>query len=209
MQVELYIGAQSVAPGIGNGKLRGDSSSAMIVAEDKARYAESTNNGNMFSSAVQALVTTTVGLATTYTGLCLSNPLGSGKRLLLNKVSWMQSVLQATQIEGIALAVGFNGTTNVTHTTPVAPKSNLVGSGLTPLGLTDVAATLPTAPTYSHFLANTATATQNNPGGVVDLEGSVILLPGAYIIFATPTQASVAGMWFGFQWEERPLNFGA
>lgn len=174
----------------------------LIVSELHGRYYENAYRKNSFSVASQAVATTTVGLATTYTGLCLSNPVGSTVNLVLQKASFMQSVIQATQIEGFALAYGFNASTNVTHTTPATPQSTFIGAGTVAKALADVSATLPTAPLYGHFIGNTATATQNNPGGTLDLEGSVILPPGAYACFVTPAQASVAGMWFAFQWEE-------
>lgn len=178
----------------------------LIVSEYRARYAEATVRGRHFEAATQAVVTSTVGLATTYTGLVISNPITSIINMILTKASMMQSVLQATQVEGYAIATGFNSSTNVTHTTPVAPRSRLVGAGSTPVGLADVSATLPTAPTYSTFIQNTNTATANGPGGVFDLEGSIVLKPGGYACFVTPTQASVASsLWFGFAWFEEPV----
>ncbi len=124
----------------------------------------------------------------------------------LNKASMMQSVIQATQVEAFAIATGFNGATNVTHTSAVTPRSCLIGSGKTPVGLTDVSATLPTAPFYTTFVTNTGTIAADSTGlQVVDLEGSIILIPGAYALWVTPAQASVAGMWFSFQWEEVPI----
>lgn len=204
MLIQGQAGTQTVPSGQ-VAPLRLGLAADLIMSELHGRYYEQTVRGKMFHVATQALVTTTVGLATTYTGLVLSNPITSGVDLVLNKASMMQSVLQATQVEGYALAVGFNNTTNVTHTTPVVAKSCRVGSGLTAIGLADVSATLPTAPTYSHFFTNTGTATANSTGPqVVDLEGSVVLVPGAYVCFVSPTQASVAGLWFGFQWEEVP-----
>lgn len=176
----------------------------LIVTEFNPRYYEPTARRRHFEAATQALVTTTVGLALTYTGLCLSNPITSSVNLVITKASIMQSVIQATQVEGYALATGFNLSTNVTHTTPVTPRSRLVGDGATPVGLADVSATLPTAPFYSTFLTNTGTATQNSPAGIYDLEGSLVLKPGGYCCFVTPTQASVAGLWFGFAWLEVP-----
>jgi hypothetical protein len=84
-------------------------------------------------------------------------------------------------------------------------QSTKVGSGVTGQGKADTSASLPVAPLYALPLHNTATATQNGTGQVIDFEGSVVLTPGAYAIFATPGQASVAGMWFSFMWEEIPL----
>lgn len=202
---QLNVGVQNQADGAQLIIPRAGRQGDQIVSELHGRYYEQGYRGNIFNAANQAVVTTTVGLATTYTGLCLSNPRNSKVNVVLNKCSWMQSVLQATQVEGFALALGFSKSADVTHTTPVTPSSNLVGSGLTSQANVDASATLPIAPVYSHLIGNTATATQNGAGGMIDLEGSVILIPGAFAIFATPTQASVAGMWFGFQWEEVPV----
>lgn len=176
-----------------------------VVSQLHGRYYENTLRGAAFSVSSQAVATTTVGLATTYTGLCLSNPVGSAVNLEITLVSLMQSVIQSVQVEAFAIAVGFNASTNVTHTTPATPISNKVGSGLVAIAKADTAATLPTAPTYHTFITNTATATANAPGAVIDLGGSIILVPGAYACFVTPAQASVAGMWFGFNWVEVPV----
>lgn len=177
-----------------------------IVTELNARYYEQVARGNTFFAASQAVATTTVGLATTYTGLCLSNPIASGKNLALLFASINQSVIQAVQIEAFLLATGSNPTTNVTHTTPGTVQSCLVGNALTSsVAKIDTAATLPTAPVYTLPLTNTATATQNGPGELVELAGSIVLAPGAYAIFASPAQASVAGMWFSFTWAEVPV----
>jgi len=186
--------------------MRGGASGELIVQQLHGRYFNTTANKAMFSAASQAVATTTVGLATTYTGLALSNPITATVGLAINKCTLMQSVIQSTQVEAYALAVGYNATTNVTHTTPVTPVSNYFNSLTTPQAKVDSSATLPTAPVYFAFLQNTSTIAANGPGSVLDLEGSLILPPGAYIVFVTPTQASVAGLWFSFQWEEIPLT---
>lgn len=174
-----------------------------MVTEYNARYYQATKDGLCFTAATQALVTTSVGLATAYTGLVLSNPTTSAVDLVIVQASMMQSVIQATQVEAFALATGFNSATNVTHTTPVVPKSSLIGSGLTGSGLADVSATLPTAPFYDTFVTNTGTIAADSTGiQVVDIAGSIVLKPGAYVLWVTPAQASVAGMWFGFKYFE-------
>ena len=204
-QMQVQKGAQantSTVPFTMRGGYAGDG----LVSELRARYYQATQDGVMFTAATQALVTTTVGLATTYTGLVVSNPVTSTVNMVLNKASIMQSVLQSTQVEAFAIGVGFNATTNVTHTTPLAVRSNKIGSGLSSVGLADVSATLPTAPFYQTFVTNTGTATADSTGlQVCDLEGSIILIPGAYAMWVTPAQASVAGMWFSFSWEELPI----
>jgi hypothetical protein len=182
---------------------RGGKYADAMVTEYNARYYQATKDGMSFTVANQAVVTTTVGLALTYTGLVLSNPITSQVDLVIVQVSMMQSVIQATQVEAFAIATGFNSTTNVTHTAAVTPKSSLIGSGLTGTGLADSSATLPTAPFYDTFITNTGTATADSTGvQVVDIAGSIVLKPGGYALWVTPAQASVAGMWFGFKYFE-------
>lgn len=197
---------QQTGTGLGTGiqaPLRMGPQSDLIVSEYHGRYYNMTRDGKGFSVAAQAAVTTTVGLATTYTGLSLANPVGSGINVVLNKCSMMQSVIQATQVEAYAIAIGYNATTNVTHTTPQTPQSNLIGSGLTAIAKADVSSTLPTAPLYDTFFTNTGTTAADSTGvQVLDFEGLKILTPGAYACFVTPAQASVSGMWFSFSWEE-------
>lgn len=178
----------------------------LIVNERLPRYYEGTYRKFGFNAATQAVATTTVGLATTYTGLCLSNNVGNSVNLVLTKASIMQSVIQSTQIEAYAIACGFNATTNVTHTTPlVSIKNAFIGSGTVAQATADTSATLPTAPFYHTFVQNTGTATANGTGAVIDLEGSIILPPGGYAMWVTPAQASVAGLWFSFDWMEVPV----
>jgi hypothetical protein len=175
-----------------------------LVSELHGRYYEQTYRKNIYKAASQAVATTTVGLATTYTGLCIFNPITSTVNAVLNKCSIMQSVIQSTQVEAFAIATGFNSTTAVTNTTPLAVRNAFTGSGPGVIQAS-ISATLPTAPFYDVFVQNTATATQNGIGSVIDLEGSIILPPGGYALWVSPTQASVAGMWFSFSWEEVPV----
>ena len=198
---QLLVGPQTYSDG-SNPTARAGKTGEAVIQQLHGRYYEQAVRGNIFYVASQAVVTTTVGLNTTYTGLVISNPVNSGINAVLLKASMMQSVIQATQVEGYAIALGYNATTNVTHTTPITVQPSKVGSGLSGQVKADSSATLPTAPVYAHFVANTSTATSNNTGITVDFEGSVILTPGAYAMFVTPAQASVNGMWFAFQWEE-------
>ena len=175
----------------------------LSVSELHARYYEQSYRNNIFSIASQAVATTSVGLTTTYTGLVVANPLASGVNLVLNKASFMSSVINTT-ITGFGLAYGFSPTTAVTLTAAVTPQSTLIGSGKASKAVAATSATIPVAPLYGTFLGSDPTATTVATGGVFDLEGSVILAPGAYALFVSPA-ASQAGMWFAFQWEEVPI----
>lgn len=203
--INLRVGPQNNPDGPDARIARAGRQGDLVVSELHGRYYEQAYRKNLFIAATQAVATTTLGLATTYTGLCVSNPITSPVNLVLMKASVMQSVIQATQPEAYAIATGYNGTTNVTHTAALAVRNAFIGVGAIGYGLADTSATLPTAPLYSVFVQNTSAATTNGPGSVIDLEGSIVLPPGAYAAWVTPGQASVAGMWFSFQWEEVPV----
>ncbi len=193
--------AAGATPNLRSGKY-GDT----IVSALHGRYYEQAYNGNCFFAASQAVVTTTVGLATTYTGLALWNPIGSSVNLVLNKVSFMQSVIQSVQVEAYGIATGYSATTNPTQSTTVTPQTCKIGSGLTAIAKAASSAnTLSATPVYTHFIGATGTATADATFGFYDLEGSIILTPGAFACWVTPAQASVNGMWFSFGWEEVPV----
>ncbi len=205
MLIQPLVGPQNNSDGSFPAAIRGGKQGDLLVSELHGRYYEQTYRLNGFSVASQAVATTTVGLATTYTGLALVNPTTSSVNLVLNKCSIMQSVIQATQVEAYALAFGFNATTAVTLTAAATPQSNVIGSGAVSQAKAATSATLPTAPLYGVFVTSTPGATTDSGTGVIDLEGSVILKPGAYACWVTPAQASVAGLWFSFSWEEVPI----
>jgi len=206
MPTTNLVGQVTYADGTSVAQGRAGRLGDMIVSEFNGRYYEQAARGNVYMAASQAVATTTVGLATTYTGLCLSNPLSSGKNLAILLASVAQSVIQSTQVEGYLIATGSSPTANVTHTTPGTVQTALVGAlANNAVGKVDTAATLPVAPLYSLALTNTGSATANSPGVTVDIGGAITLAPGGYACFVTPTQASVAGLWFGFTWMEVPV----
>lgn len=206
MLIQSTVGQPVYQAGGATPNLRSGKYGDAIVSSLHGRYYEQTYNGNMFFVASPSVITTTVGLATTYTGLSLSNPIGSGVNLVLNKCTFNQSVIQVTQPEAYAIATGFSATTNNTHSTALTIHTCKVGSGLTSQAFADSTnTTLAAAPVYTHFIGATSGTATDATFNVIDLEGSIILMPGAFACWVTPAQASVAGMWFSFQWEEVPL----
>lgn len=178
----------------------------LIFSELHGRYYETTYRKNVFSAATPG-VTTTVGLATTYTGLCLSNPIGSPVNLVVNKVG-ISFLVAFAAAAAVGIMVGFNSGTNVTHTTPVTPQAQFVG-GPAGYGLVDSSATLPTAPTLRTVLmagltGAITTAPTSNPG-IFDLEGSLVIPPGGYAAIYTSTASGASGLAASWQWEEVPV----
>jgi hypothetical protein len=157
----------------------------------------------MYSGSIAGQVTT-VGLAATYTGLCLSNPVGSAVNLSVISAGFSFIVAFAAGAH-IGLMTGYNATTDVTHTAAVTVRNQLF-SGAGGVGKLDSSATLPTAPTLNLILGSgltgAITTTPFVPSGLVPIEGAIELIPGAYIAFYTSTVSGAAGGAFSFQWEE-------
>lgn len=198
-QVGPQIAADGTEPVIRLGR-----TAEQIAQQLHGRYYETTYRRAMFNGAITGQVTT-VGLATTYTGLCLSNPIGSPVNLVLNKVGFAFIVAFAAG-SAVGLMTGYNASTNVTQTTPVTPRAQLFNGSGGGVGLLASSATLPTAPTVNTILASgltgAITTTPFVPNGLVDLEGSIILTPGAYCAIYTSTASGAAGGAFSFTWEE-------
>jgi hypothetical protein len=201
---------QRVKPGIVTAQdgtypeLRGSRKGGLVSQDVGGRYEEAAYRKAMFFAATQAGQTTSAALTATYVGLVVSNPLGSSVNLAINKVSFGWAVLAAA-VTTIGIGLGYSATTNVVHTTPVTPRSNFFGVGGAPVALADTTATLPAALFYYTFLGNTPTATSDPNGGAIDLEGSVIIPPGAYIATVTSVASAAAAFLASIQWEEIPL----
>lgn len=197
------IATTSLADG-GQAPLRQGKLGDAIISELHGRYYEQTYRGNIYSAGNQAAAATVALGTLVNTGLILSNPLGSGKNIVLLKLSYVNSVVVPTA-GFLALETGFNSGTNVIHTTPATVFSNLIGTGPSGVGLVDVAATLPTAPTHRLGLAQCGTLATTGYGvttpNVVDVEGSIILPPGGYAAYYTLATNTAAWL-FTFTWEE-------
>ena len=172
-----------------------------IISELHPRYYEECYRRAVFSAANQTATVTSVALATTYTGLVLSNPVGSSVNLVLIKTAAAFPVAPAAAVV-VGLMLGYNAGTNVTHTTPVTPRSNFIGVGASPVGLVDAAATLPTAPTLQKVMGIVGTGAITTYGGInaveEDFEGSIILPPGAYAAIYTSAASAAAGFFGRF-----------
>ena len=190
---------------LASGARRGQAGGALADGWVSQLHGEKFNqavNGRLFFGANQTPVTTTVGLATTYVGLCLSNPIASTVNLVLRRVTGLFMVAPAA-ITALSLAIGKH-TANPTHTTPVTPRNGLYGSTATPIGLLDAAATLGAAPIYAQHLGLAPTPT--GQGALrVDFQGGLILPPGGFAIFATNIAGPASGFLGSYEWEESEI----
>jgi hypothetical protein len=171
-----------------------------IQSRLKAKYSEAAFRGMMFNACSQAATTTTIALATAYTGLCLSNPAGSKRLLEVQAVGIALSVAPAG-VCSICLGGGYIAAGVVTHTTPLAIQGSSIGSQLS-VAYADAAATLVGTPRNIIPLVAGFTAANLYPhGGYFRLEGGVVIPPGGYVFVATLT---VVIGFFGIIWGEYP-----
>lgn len=184
---------------------RGDPQGSMYMSQRHGERYATAYNGNIGWAANQAAVTTSAGLATTYLGICLSNPAGSGKNLAVGKVAATINVAPAA-LTFIGLITGFAAGGVTVHTTPLTVQNGLVGQSAAALvGLADAACTLVGTPTWADFLVETPSATGVPLTAKWDYEGGLILPPGAYAAIGTSIAGPTSGFWGMIQWEENPV----
>lgn len=179
--------------------LRLGNSGELIASLLHGRYYEQVMRGNVWWASNQAAQAVSIALATTYTGICLSNPLGSGKNLVLLSAGYALSVAPAG-IATIHLIGGSSPATNVTHTAALTPRNALLGNTGSPVAKADSQATIPT-PEYIMSLMGgfTAGALPASPNALFDIGGQLILAPGGFIAIGALTAVTGFG---SFVWEE-------
>lgn len=182
-----------------------------IVSELHGRYYEQTVRGNVYYGSNGATPSvTTVALATTYTGLALINPATSTKNLVILKVGY-SFIVAFPAGATIGLMVGYSPLGTTTFSAAASPGlGSFVGpSAAASAGRVALSATLVGTPVlhtvFASGLTGAITTTPFIPSGVHDMEGSVVLAPGAYAAIYTSTVSGAAALAGSFQWEEVPI----
>lgn len=181
----------------------GDQDGAVFVKQAAAPYY--TKRRSIFIAANQTGCVWTVGLATTYTGLVLSNPLGSGKNLSILGVSH-QEVVAPTGIAAVYLA-GLYHATAVTHSVPSAIRAASIGpnGAAASIAKADTGATLPAAPeilmnlTAGHTSGALSTAACP---AFIPINGLITVEPGGFLAICNFTIGVAVGQMGAFIWEE-------
>lgn len=203
MRLEGVVGSQNNA----------DSSSILVAARmgrqgDQlvsglhGKLFEQALRGNLFSVANQAAVTTTAALATTYTGLVVGNPAGSGVNLAVAKFQCAQFAVGAAGAVGIMTGPS---TTAITDT--LVPRNAKVG-GARSLAVANAGQTIGTPVLERIFgeVGSLATTGYGLQQGIdADLDGSLIIPPGCFMAAYT-TVVTTSALLFGFMWEEVPIG---
>lgn len=171
-------------------------------------YEATYRDATFFGSNGATPSVTTVGLATTYTGLCLYNPAGTGVNLAVSNVGY-SFLVAFPAASTIGLMVGYSAAGIVTASAAAFPgASSNIGSGVTAGGKCALSATLVGTPAlhtvFGAGLTGAITTTPQNQT-IFDMGGSLILPPGAYAAIYTSTASGAASLAASFQWEEVPV----
>ena len=202
MANSLKVGPQTGSDGQST-PFRGDKSGALVTHSVHGKYSESVLRGRCFVASNVASQAISVGLTTTYTGLCVSNPAGSGKNMVMLGCQYGIYVAEAA-IATWHLIGGYSAAGIVTHTAALGAPGILnafIGAGSSSVAYADTQATT-VNPYYLAVLRSGFTAgALGGPGGGawVDLDGMFVLPPGGWIGFGAP--AAITG-WGTFFWEE-------
>jgi hypothetical protein len=176
----------------------------VITGDYHGKYYEAVKAGRMFYACNPALQVFSVGLTTTYTGLCVSNPAGSGVDLVMKQASYAHSAVPAS-VSCIFLIGGHTAAGVVTHTSALAAGARSCKlDGLGGKALVDEECTI-VSPLYIMPIMSSVT-TASLPTGtspsLLDLDGSLVVPPGGWV--AIVGDLVVTG-WAGFIWEEVPI----
>ncbi len=162
------------------------------------KYAAAAQAGRIYNVANQAAVAMTAALATTYTGLAVGNPLGSGKNLSMIGFGFGNTIL------GISVGtVGLMGGASTTViTAAITPQNAKLGGGAG-VAVATGGQTIGT-PILHSIYGQTGTAPVNIWPAMltrIDLEGSIVVPPG-YFIAVYHFMLSSASLQFSLSWEE-------
>jgi len=165
-------------------------------------YSDAAINGRLFAAAMQTPTTTSTTLNTTFVGLGLCNPTGSGKLLIVHEFSYAATA--ALTAETLLALATTDDTGFEADITPRCCRNGYAAS----VALVDKGATI-TAPVIERIIATLGQGADSvqlggAPPNTVKLNGSIVLAPGRAVVTDT-TAATGAVMQFGYLWEEIDL----
>lgn len=167
-------------------------------------FVEQARLGRMFHSCSTGAVTLST-VSATCTGLVIGNPYGSNKLVVMVKARFAPSTAPAgAAVVGLAISPAVSATA-ITHTTPaVIHNAITTGSNLNVgVATVDAAATLPAAPVWLKPISGVVAASSITPGQYFDdINGQIILPPGANLSFSYLTTAAIGIA--AFTWVEVP-----
>lgn len=205
--IQGQVGPQVLQDGSEQG-IRMGKTAELIITELHGKYYESNYRRNVFSMTGTAGVAAPVYTATASVACAFQNPPGSGVNCSLIRVECLVTADPATAVVGGLVLAGYGNPVGTAVTgTSLVPQAGLLGSGTIPHAQGYSTAAVPTAPVILRVLAEkqtgAATTVPFMPTFAVDLDGTLIVAPGAYVVIGTfavdATDTSVLPV---FVWEE-------
>lgn len=198
MQLEGKVGVQTLTSG-SSGVIRVDGR-GNISTQKGGKYTEATLAGRLFAIANQAVVNVTAGLATTYTGLALVNPAGSGKNLIILEMGFINEIALPTAacVMGVMTGAGAGAATAV-----LTPRNRLTG-GPASKAYVDSAVVFTEAPVLEQVFCTFhtgAVTTAIGSGFYANIDGSLVITPG-YHVCPYASAVNNATFQFSILWEE-------
>jgi hypothetical protein len=193
----------------------------MVVAEIHGRHYTQSYRGNVyFASTAAAGVTVSIFSNTSFTGLALWNPQGSGRNLSLIRTLWAQQTVGTAQagmgyawLVNAGSAIGTAAPLSAISTTGVIRGGAVCGppgQGNSVVQNAVISATLTTAMTWGRFNGLTASTgaitTQEGIGMFTDVfDGDMIVPPGTFWAMTSAIASGVTAWGLTAVWEELPL----
>ena len=175
-----------------------------MVTELMARYYENTYRGNTFIASLTAAGALSLTGTTTYTGLAVYIPAGSGKNLVLKTAMFVPTIV-ATGIYAVMLFSQPYAAAPPAGATVIPVNANL-GSGASSVARIATSATLAANPVFLRPLYGfgwiTAVA-QNAISYKDEIAGEIIVPPGSGVGFVALTTA-ITGLAY-LSWDEIPI----
>ena len=210
MIINGQVGPQSSTSSLAAGTqpaMRLGNMGEQIVSELHGKYYETCYRRAVYTASALAVSLPTT-LNTTSTGLCLYNPVGSPVNLVILTASWGLNVVP-TAAAVLSLATGYSATAITTSSAADTLKSAFVGVGGSGVGVAYKSVTLPSAATHHTILGSVGTAATTAwpviPIQTYNVDGQIILPPGAYCVFNSTAAQTSTQFYLSFSWEEVPV----
>ncbi len=157
-------------------------------------FAEQARLGNLFTACNQAGATVTLINTSTATGFILSNPWGSGKKLVVkDAVFAYTTVPTATAVVFLAQSIAPSSTAHATTTAIAVYNADGSGASTVSKARAYSVSTTPNLPVYSRILGYSPT-TPATTGALTfkdDINGAMVLVPGTFVQVSYITTAPV------------------
>lgn len=180
-------------------------SNCVLTTQMHGRFYELCRIGNLFYAGNTAGVLTAATTTAAALGLCISNPAGNNKDIIIEAYG-CANALAETALSNMGLMGGYSAAGVVTHTTALvygtAFDSLNLGSSNSPTALVDAAWTAVNPRVLMFFGGSAlAAAVSNGAMNMIDIGGAIRLQPGAWVSGYTLTAITVQQ---AFWWSEEP-----